>query len=70
MPKILIIDDDHDICFLTNKFLTKHNFIVSEALTSKKAIELLNEIPDFDTVLCDYRLDGTDGNEMLRKIKE
>jgi two-component system response regulator HydG len=70
MPKILIIDDDHDICFLLNKFLTKHNFIVSEALTSKKAIELLNEISDFDTVLCDYRLDGTDGNEMLRKIKE
>lgn len=70
MPRMLIIDDDHDICFLLNKFLTKHGFAVSEALTSKKAIELLDEHADFDVVLCDYRLEGTDGNAMLRKIKE
>ncbi len=50
MPRTLIIDDDHDICFLLNKFLTKHGFAVSEALTSKKAIELLDEHADFDVV--------------------
>jgi two-component system response regulator HydG len=70
MPKILIIDDDHDICFLLNKFLTKHNFICFEALNSKKALEFLEEISDFDVVLCDYRLEGMDGKAMLKKIKE
>lgn len=70
MPKILIIDDDHDICFLLNKFLTKHNFICFEAFNSKKAIEFLDEISDFDVVLCDYRLEGMDGKVMLKKIKE
>ena len=70
MPKALIIDDDHDICFLLNKFLTKHGFNVLEALTSKKALEIIEDHEDLDIVLCDYRLDGTDGKAMLLKIKE
>ena len=70
MPKVLIIDDDHDICFLLNKFLTKHGFHVYEALTAKKAYELIDEQHDLDVVLCDYRLDGTDGKVVLQRIKE
>lgn len=70
MPKVLIIDDDHDICFLLNKFLTKHGFMVHEALTAKKAFELIDELQDLDVVLCDYRLDGTDGKAVLLRIKE
>lgn len=70
MPKALIIDDDHDICFLLNKFLTKHGFSVLEALTSKKALEIIEDHDDLDVVLCDYKLDGTDGKAMLLKIKE
>lgn len=70
MPKILVIDDDRDICFLLNKFLTKHGFETHESLSAKKALELLDQVTDFDLVLCDYRLDGTDGKTMLQKIKE
>lgn len=70
MPKILVIDDDRDICFLMNKFLTKHGFETHESYTAKKALELLDEITDFDLVLCDYRLEGVDGKTMLLKIKE
>lgn len=70
MPKILVIDDDRDICFLMNKFLTKHGYETHESYTAKKALELLDEIPDFDLVLCDYRLEGVDGKTMLLKIKE
>lgn len=70
MPKALIIDDDHDICFLLNKFLSKHGFNVLEALTAKKAYDLIDDHNDFDIVLCDYRLDNTDGKAVLLKIKE
>lgn len=69
MPNALIIDDDHDICFLLNKFLTKHGFTVHEALTSKRAIEIIQQVDVLDIVLCDYKLDGTDGKAMLLKIK-
>lgn len=69
MQKILVIDDDRDMCLLLKRFLSKHGFEVVEANTSKRATELL-ETQEFDLVLCDFRLDGTDGKSMLIKIKE
>ena len=70
MPKVLVIDDDRDICFLMNKFLTKHGYETLESYSAKKALELLEEVKDIDIVLCDYRMDGMDGKTMLLKIKE
>ena len=69
MQKILVIDDDRDMCLLLKRFLSKHGFEVVEANTSKRATELL-ETSEFDLVLCDFRLDGTDGKSMLIRIKE
>lgn len=70
MPKVLVIDDDRDICFLMNKFLTKHGYETIESYSAKKALELLEEVKDIDIVLCDYRMEGMDGRTMLLKIKE
>jgi two-component system response regulator HydG len=69
MQKILVIDDDRDMCLLLKRFLSKHGFEVEDANTSKKALELLETI-EYDLVLCDFRLDNTDGKTMLVKIKE
>lgn len=69
MPKILVIDDDRDICLLLKRFLTKHNYEVAEVYAGKKALELMNSfIPDL--VMCDFRLDDMDGTTLLVKIKE
>jgi two-component system response regulator HydG len=38
MPKILVIDDDRDICLLLKRFLTKHNYEVAEVYAGKKAL--------------------------------
>lgn len=70
MPKVLVIDDDRDICFLMNKFLTKHGYETIESYSAKKALELLDEVKDIDIVLCDYRMEGMDGKTMLLRIKE
>ncbi len=69
MQKILVIDDDRDMCLLLKRFLSKHGFEVEDANTSKKALELL-ENTEYSLVLCDFRLDNTDGKTMLIKIKE
>ena len=69
MQKVLIIDDDPDICFLLNKFLAKSGFMVFEARTAQRALELL-EKDRVDVVLCDYRLEPMNGSEMICKIKE
>ena len=36
MKKILVIDDDRDICLLLNRFLTRRGYEVIEMYTGKK----------------------------------
>lgn len=68
MNKILIIDDEINIGILLSKFLTRSGFEVSTCTNGNNALELMTKEP-FNLVLCDFRLEDTDGREMLRKIK-
>lgn len=69
MKKILIVDDEVNIGLLLSKFLTRNSFSVETATNGTSAMDYLSK-QKFDLVLCDYRLDDTDGKEMLIKIKE
>jgi two-component system response regulator HydG len=69
MQKILIIDDDRDMCLLLKRFLTRHGYEVIEAYTGKKALEILEETEPA-LVMCDFRLEDIEGNVLLGKIKE
>ena len=69
MRKILIVDDEVNIGLLLSKFLTRNNFSVSTATSGLSALDYLAK-ETYDLVLCDYRLEDTDGKEMLIKIKE
>lgn len=69
MQKILIIDDDRDMCLLLKRFLTRHGYEVIEAYTGKKALEILEETEPA-LVMCDFRLEDMEGNVLLGKIKE
>ena len=68
MNKILIIDDEVNIGILLSKFLTRNGFEISTSTNGNNALEIMTKEP-FNVVLCDYRLEDTDGREMLRKIK-
>lgn len=68
MPRILIIDDDKDICLVLSKFLIKNNYEVDVAHRGDDGLKLLRT-HDFTLILCDYRLPDFTGVEMLRKIK-
>ncbi|NII84193.1 MULTISPECIES: sigma-54-dependent transcriptional regulator [unclassified Pedobacter] len=67
--KVLIVDDEISIGLLLSKFLTKNGFEVSNVTTGRTVLQIL-EKERFDLVLCDYRLDDTDGKEILIHIKE
>ncbi|CAN5623567.1 sigma-54 dependent transcriptional regulator [soil metagenome] len=69
MHKILIIEDDPDMCQLLSAFLTKKGFEVELAQNGKKGIELFNATRP-NLVLCDYRLGDIDGTEVLNKIRD
>lgn len=69
MEKILIIDDDKDLCFVLKRFLSKHGFEVIEATSGKAALEILEGLEP-DLILCDFRLEDMSGSSILKKIKE
>jgi two-component system response regulator HydG len=69
MNKILVIDDDVDMCLLLKKFLTKNGYEVSLAHNGRKALEILEQLEP-NLVLCDFRLEDVDGKELLIKIKD
>lgn len=69
MNKILVIDDDNDMCLLLNRFLTRHGFEVATTNSGQAAIEWMKKNQP-DLVLCDFRLDDMTGADMLAKIKE
>ncbi|MEQ8472213.1 MAG: sigma-54 dependent transcriptional regulator [Marinoscillum sp.] len=68
MSKIFIIDDDHDMCHLLSRFLTKNGFDTAYAHNAKNAVETLKTL-SCDLILCDYKVPGSDGTSLLQKIK-
>jgi two-component system, NtrC family, response regulator HydG len=69
MHKILVADDDRDMCLLLERFLTRHGFEVHVSHTGKKTIEWLSANRP-DVMLCDFRLEDMNGSELLIKAKE
>lgn len=69
MQRILVIDDDTDICLLLRRFLTKNNYEVAIAHDGSTGLALLQEFRP-DLIMTDFRLGDTDGGTILLKIKE
>lgn len=68
MKKILIIDDDIDMCNLLTRFLQRKGFETDSAHNGNKGIAKFKEA-GFDVVLCDFRLGDKEGREVLKEIK-
>lgn len=66
--RILVIDDDKDMCLVLSKFLTKNDYEVDVAHTGEGGLKLLRDT-DYILVLCDYRLPDITGVEALQKVK-
>lgn len=68
MQKILIIDDDMEMCALLSRFLQRKGFETDTAHTGGKGIAKSKET-FYDVVLCDFRLGDKEGREVLKEIK-
>jgi two-component system response regulator HydG len=68
MKKIVVVDDEADICFLLKRFLSKNDFIVETALTGKDGLALIESFEP-DLVMTDFRLGDITGTELLNTIK-
>lgn len=66
--KILIIDDDIDMCFLLDRFLSKHDYEVKTMHKGNSALEYLTNNKT-DLCIIDFRLGDMDGIELLKSIR-
>lgn len=67
--KILIIDDDMDLCTLLGKFLSKNGYEVDMAYSGNKGIAKFTE-DKFGLVICDYRLGDMEGINVLTALRK
>ena len=67
--RVLIIDDDIDMCTLLSRFLTREGYETDVAHSGSKGIAKAKE-GNFDIVICDYRLGDKEGRDVLVEIKE
>lgn len=69
MKRILIIDDDRDMCNLLERYLRRKGFETESVYTGTRGITLFRE-KKFDMVLCDFRLGDMEGREVLVDMKK
>jgi two-component system, NtrC family, response regulator HydG len=67
--KILIIDDDLDLCTLLSRFLSKNGFETEMAHSGNKGIAKFSA-GRYDLVICDYRLGDMDGINVLKSLRD
>ena len=65
--KILIIDDEKDICFLISEILKDENYLTTNSNNSENAIKKFQDIKP-DLIILDVWLDGSelDGLNLLK----
>ena len=66
--KLLIVDDEVDLCKFIQLSLSEDEFDVSYTHCGNKAFQIINE-NNFDYVLSDIRMDNGDGIELLKNIQ-
>ncbi|MGH2566249.1 MAG: response regulator [Ginsengibacter sp.] len=69
MANILLVDDSEDLLEILSTFLKMKGYEVESALSQEKAKNTLSTfIPD--VILLDVRINGHDGRELCKEIKE
>ena len=66
--KVLIIDDDFDMCTLLSGFLIRNNYETDVAYSGVQGINKIKQ-SNFDIVICDFRLGDKDGKDVLLEIQ-
>ncbi len=68
MPRVLLVDDDAQICAFLSMLLQLEGFSTVVAETADRALSHLSK-EDFDLILLDIAMPDLDGIELCRRIK-
>jgi two-component system response regulator AtoC len=67
VERVLVVDDEESMCDVLGKILSSEGYLVAQARNGKEALQTL-EKDRFDFILCDIRMPGMGGLEMLREV--
>ncbi|KHK01991.1 diguanylate cyclase [Desulfovibrio sp. TomC] len=67
--QVLVVDDSSTVRRHLMRLLEAHEFIVHEADTGDRAIDVLTRHPEIRVVITDYFMPGMDGVELTRRIR-
>jgi DNA-binding response OmpR family regulator len=67
-PRVLVVDDEPAIRDIVRRYLTAEGFEVAEAATGDEALDRAAEL-EADLVVLDVLMPGTDGLEVLRRLR-
>ena len=71
MKKALVVDDEWFNRERARLYLETLNFEVTEASCGEEAVKIFNQTPEeFDVITMDYNMQGMDGVETIRIIRE
>ena len=68
MRRMLIVEDERDICECLSDFFTAKGFSVASAFSGEEALDQL-DAESVDVILLDILLPGISGMEVLRRAK-
>ena len=66
--RILVVDDDPDLRWMVEKYLSKHEFVVTLAEDGEQMREVLDS-QEFDLAILDINLPGEDGLSLARYLR-
>lgn len=69
MGKILLVDDEEDIIFLTKRILETEGHEVPVARSGRECLRMIKRHEKPDLILLDIMMPGEDGWEVCRKLK-
>src|SRR3982075_4634630 len=69
MERVLVVDDDRELCELVTRFLTREGFEITWAPNGAAGVErALAEV--YSLIMLDVMMPDTDGFDVLRRIRQ
>lgn len=69
MPRLLVVDDDEEICALIRRFFERHGYAVDDA-SSAETMDARLATTAYDLVILDIMLPGEDGLSLCRRLRQ